>query len=625
MLVLIVVSTFSIFQMQAQTFGSGNLGGTGCTPTGTLGGCTNTYIGSAAGTAVTANNAYNTFIGSAAGTSTNGSSAYNTFVGANSGSLNTSGINNSFFGYGSGYSNVSGNNNVFLGHLTGCYNTSSNNTFIGSCAGLNNATGTGNTFVGFAAGFYNTTGKSNSALGDSALALNTTGIYNTASGLCALFSNTTGSYNTATGTGALFSNTTANSNTAFGLQSLYNNTTGYQNTAQGNQSLYSNTTGYKNTANGNQALYNNTTANGNTALGFQALYSNTTGGTGASTGANVAVGYKALYGNTEGISNCATGERTLLANTTGNYNTAFGSNAGTANATCNYSTFIGYGADANGNYTNATAIGNGALALGNNTIYLGNGTITAVVSAVGSWSDGRFKFNINDSVKGLDFINKLRPVTYQMNTKALDDFIIQNMPDSVKTMHQIGMDFVPSTDIIHSGFIAQQVDSAAQACGFISSIVHTPANGMDVYTLNYAEIVVPLVKAVQELSNKVDSLIALTNVPGGVKSMNNTGNNDSENNMQNIKLSLPEAAILGNAQPNPNNGGTQISYFLPNDISDGKIVFFDILGKVIKEIIIQSGYGLLNIDMQDLPNGIYNYSLIVNGNIIDSKKIIRSK
>ncbi|MDD4215222.1 MAG: hypothetical protein PHR81_10455, partial [Bacteroidales bacterium] len=63
-LVLIVVSTFSIFQMQAQTFGSGNLGGTGCTATGTLGGCTNTYIGSAAGASVTATNSHNTFIGS---------------------------------------------------------------------------------------------------------------------------------------------------------------------------------------------------------------------------------------------------------------------------------------------------------------------------------------------------------------------------------------------------------------------------------------------------------------------------------------------------------------------------------------------------------------------------------
>jgi len=32
-------------------------------------------------------------------------------------------------------------------------------------------------------------------------------------------------------------------------------------------------------------------------------------------------------------------------------------------------------------------------------------------------SDGRFKYNIHEDVKGLDFIMQLRPVTYQFDTK----------------------------------------------------------------------------------------------------------------------------------------------------------------------------------------------------------------
>jgi len=82
---------------------------------------------------------------------------------------------------------------------------------------------------------------------------------------------------------------------------------------------------------------------------------------------------------------------------------------------------------------------------------------------------------------------------------------------------------------------------------------------------------------------------------------------------------------LGDAQPNPNSGSTQISYFLPDNISNAKIIFTDMLGKVIEEQVLQSGYGLLNIDTQNLPSGIYSYTLIVDEKVIVTKKIMRNK
>ena len=606
MLVLIVVSTFSIFQVQAQTRGSGNLSGTGCTPAGTLGGCTNTYIGSAAGAMVNSN------------------SLYNTFVGAGSGGLNTSGLSNSFFGYGSGYSNETGFSNTFIGVNSGYSNTASfntfigfaagalnttgtNNSFLGSVAGYSNTTGNGNTYVGYAAGYYNTTGKSNSALGDSALALNTIGTNNTASGLCALFSNTTGNYNTAMGNGALFSNTTANSNNAFGLKSLYNNTTGYQNNAHGNQSLYSNTTGYKNTADGHQALFSNTSGIGNTAVGYQALYSNTTGGFYSNTGANVAVGYDALYYNTSGNRNTAIGEFALYDNSVGYSNTAIGS-----------------WADVNfNNLSNATAIGYGAVASGSGHIMVGN----YAVAEIGGWvdwtvySDGRFKFNVQENVKGLEFINKLRPITYQLNTQQLDNFIIQNMADSVKAIHQSVMDFAPATAIVHSGFIAQEVDSAAHVCGFTSSIVHVPDNNADPYGLSYAELVVPLVKAVQELSNKVDSLKAAANITN--KSLMQNNSDEQGNSISIHEIELANNSILYQNAPNPFGDGTAIKYFIP-DNADSQIVFYDEFGTQIKSFKIEEkGMGQLNVTASNLAAGMYSYSLIVNGKIVDTKKMIK--
>ena len=52
--------------------------------------------------------------------------------------------------------------------------------------------------------------------------------------------------------------------------------------------------------------------------------------------------------------------------------------------------------------------------------------------------------------------------------------------------------------ILYSGFIAQDVESAARSIGYDFSGVDAPENAKGYYGLRYAEFVVPLVKAVQE-------------------------------------------------------------------------------------------------------------------------------
>ena len=60
--------------------------------------------------------------------------------------------------------------------------------------------------------------------------------------------------------------------------------------------------------------------------------------------------------------------------------------------------------------------------------------------------------------------------------------------------------------MIWTGFIAQDVEEAAQKSNFNFSGVDKPRNDSGVYGLRYAEFVVPLVKAVQELSVQNDQL-----------------------------------------------------------------------------------------------------------------------
>jgi len=59
-----------------------------------------------------------------------------------------------------------------------------------------------------------------------------------------------------------------------------------------------------------------------------------------------------------------------------------------------------------------------------------------------------------------------------------------------------------------SGFIAQEVEQAALKSGYNFSGVQTPVNNNTLYTLRYAEFVVPLVKGMQEQQAIIDQLQA---------------------------------------------------------------------------------------------------------------------
>lgn len=126
-----------------------------------------------------------------------------------------------------------------------------------------------------------------------------------------------------------------------------------------------------------------------------------------------------------------------------------------------------------------------------------------------TYFDQRFKTNVQTNVKGLDFILKLRPVTYNVNAPALDKFLHQgNTPrEKDETGDQLNRQALQQkANITYTGFLAQEVEKAAKAAGFDFSGVDAPKNDHDLYGLRYAEFVVPLVKAVQEQQEMIKEL-----------------------------------------------------------------------------------------------------------------------
>jgi hypothetical protein len=62
------------------------------------------------------------------------------------------------------------------------------------------------------------------------------------------------------------------------------------------------------------------------------------------------------------------------------------------------------------------------------------------------------------------------------------------------------------TPVKQSGFLAQEVEQAANALGYDFNGVVKPGSEQDYYRLRYGLFVVPLVKAVQELSAQNEAL-----------------------------------------------------------------------------------------------------------------------
>ena len=416
-------------------------------------------------------------------------------------------------------------------------------------------TGIENTAIGYNAGVALTTSRSNTILGYSAMHRATTASdYNTAIGAHALngsFTTADVNFCVAVGYASLqgILTSAASGTTAIGYASLANNTSGTGNAALGYQSGGNLTTGSRNLAIGHNALYQADVCDDSIAIGFEAL-----GGTDAGANnkniaignyaldanmthnvQNIAIGYNSLtnLAGSGGISNTFVGNTSGMSLTNADYNTGVGEGVmgeasgnaitGEGNSAlgalagynlegiAHSNTLIGYGA---GNASNAIttgisnvcigdgastssatadnqiSIGTGAVGQANNSVTLGNGSVTKVyMSSDGdaemyangtiNTSDKRLKENINDSDLGLSFVNALRPVSYK--------FIDDKKPEKLKY-----------------GIIAQEVQEVLKESGNEDFAGITDKG--DYLGADYVQFIAPLIKAVQELSAKVEAL-----------------------------------------------------------------------------------------------------------------------
>jgi hypothetical protein len=192
----------------------------------------------------------------------------------------------------------------------------------------------------------------------------------------------------------------------------------------------------------------------------------------------------------------------------GSGNVYLGGAAGGGVASGNNNTAIGNGALGSGPTTvsNATAIGNGAVVTNSNQVQLGNSaTTTYVFGSVASRSDARDKADIRDTVLGLDFVQALRPVDFRWDYR--EDYRAPTDLPAGETWEPAA----PGSKIrtrYHHGFLAQEIEALIEATGvdFGGFQDHARNGGADVKTLGYSELIAPMVRAIQELAARVETL-----------------------------------------------------------------------------------------------------------------------
>jgi len=212
-------------------------------------------------------------------------------------------------------------------------------------------------------------------------------------------------------------------------------------------------------------------------------------------------------------------------------------------------------------------------------------------------SDRSLKQGVRTMPDVLDRVLQLRPVTYHYRSH----------PDANRNSW---------------GMIAQEVEPLFP--DFVSE-------KNDVKGIAYSNFAVVSIKAIQELMGIIESqeseINNLKHEIEGLKTQMDQVLAVLKDSLDENKqtTSLEGDVYLSQNQPNPFRQNTLISYFVPDHVEGAQIQITNVEGQVLKSIpISQKGAGELNIQANAYPAGTYYYTLILDGAVFKTKKMILS-
>jgi hypothetical protein len=215
------------------------------------------------------------------------------------------------------------------------------------------------------------------------------------------------------------------------------------------------------------------------------------------------------------------------------------------------------------------------------------------VQTVTITSDIRHKENIRNIDGALDLVLKLNAIKYDIKKEKYTDAYNLGSKD---------MERIEESRKNLLGFSAQEVEK------IIPEVVSYD-DSTDIYGIDYIRLVPILAQAIKEQNAKIVELEARLNDNGNKKGA--------------IMGESSPIAFLGQNMPNPFTENTLIEFYLRGDIQKAVFYVYDLQGKQIKHInISEREYGSVTISGNELTPGIYQYSIIADGQIIGIEQMI---
>ena len=130
--------------------------------------------------------------------------------------------------------------------------------------------------------------------------------------------------------------------------------------------------------------------------------------------------------------------------------------------------------------------------------------------------------------------------------------------------------------------------------------------------VNYVELVPILIRSIQELKQELDAVRR-----SGAKMTRSAFSGDEDE----MSTSASQNMLYQNT-PNPFKEQTTIRFSLADDVTDAAICIFDMTGKILKKLPVSPGETSVKINGWELGEGMFLYTLMVNGQEVDTKKMI---
>ncbi|MBA7522041.1 hypothetical protein ES705_14153 [subsurface metagenome] len=214
-------------------------------------------------------------------------------------------------------------------------------------------------------------------------------------------------------------------------------------------------------------------------------------------------------------------------------------------------------------------------------------------------SDIKYKKNVTSLTNSLEKVLKLKGVKYDLDFSSSDSFV-PSEEDILRGEDQFGL-------------IAQDVLEV------IPEVVLSDSLGLGI---DYILLIPVLIEAIKEQNEKILDLEETIKDKDEKEKSTDLGSTE-EKNATNTDINQFDKSFLGQNSPNPFSENTTIKYYLPSSIQKASFYVYDLQGKQIKSITIpEREYGEVTIYGNELQAGIYNYSIIADGQIVGMERMV---